>query len=52
VGWTDRLLILSGWAWVSVTAWHAIGVQRTAITSKAGQAQVIRAALDMDAVAD
>jgi hypothetical protein len=28
VGWTDRLLVLSAWAWVSVTAWHAIRVQR------------------------
>ena len=38
VGWTDRLLILSAWAWMSITAWHAIRVQRTAITSEAGHA--------------
>lgn len=52
VGWTDRLLILSAWAWVSVMAWHAIGVQRTATTNRAGQAPVTPAALDMEAVAD
>ena len=52
VGWTDRLLVLSAWAWVSIMAWHAIGVQRTAATSRAGQAPVSPAAPDMKAVAD
>jgi hypothetical protein len=33
VGWTGRLSILSAWAWVSVTAWHAIRVQRTSQTA-------------------
>lgn len=52
VGWTYRLLVLSAWAWVSVTAWHAISVQRTATTSRAGPAPVTPAAQDMEAVAD
>jgi len=50
VGWTDRLLVLSASAWVSVTAWHAIGVQRAATTSKAGQAPVTQRS--REAVAD
>jgi hypothetical protein len=36
VGWTDRVLIVSAWAWVTVVAWHAIGVaagHRTGIAS-------------------
>jgi hypothetical membrane protein len=36
VGWTDRLLVVSAWAWVTVVAWHAIGVaagHRTGIAS-------------------
>jgi hypothetical protein len=38
VGWTGRLSILAAWAWVSVTAWHAIRVQRSANSKDAIQA--------------
>jgi hypothetical protein len=50
VGWTDRLLILSAWGWVSVTAWHAIRVQRAATTSKVGPAAVTLSVLDIGGV--
>ena len=33
VGWTDRLLVVSAWAWVAIVAWHAIRIRRTAISS-------------------
>lgn len=50
VGWTDRLVVLSAWAWVSVTAWQAIRVQRAASPGEAGQAAATGAA--PEAVAD
>jgi hypothetical protein len=52
VGWTERLLILAAWAWVSITAWYAIRVRRTATTSRSGHTPVSPAAPDMKAVAD
>lgn len=51
VGWTDRLLVLSAWAWVSVTAWHAIRVRRATTTCRAGRAPISPAAPDVEAVA-
>jgi hypothetical protein len=30
VGWTNRLMVLSAWCWVSIVAWHVITVQSTA----------------------
>lgn len=38
VGWTDRLLVLSAWAWVSITAYHAIRVQRAARSAQCPRA--------------
>lgn len=51
VGWTDRLLILSAWGWVSVTAWHAIRVQRAAAIGKAGPAAVTPTMMDIELIA-
>ncbi len=47
VGWTGRLSILSAWAWVSLTAWHAIRVERSATT---GLADAFGATGDMEVV--
>jgi hypothetical membrane protein len=33
VGWTNRLSVLSAWAWVVIVAWHAITLQREAQVS-------------------
>ena len=30
VGWTNRLMVLSAWCWVSILAWHVITLQTTA----------------------
>jgi uncharacterized protein DUF998 len=35
VGWTDRLLIVSAWAWIAIVAWNAIRVQRLSASSNA-----------------
>ena len=34
VGWTDRLLVLSAWAWVTIVAWHAITIWRTTASDR------------------
>ncbi|MBO0684180.1 MAG: hypothetical protein J2P45_13550 [Candidatus Dormibacteraeota bacterium] len=52
VGWTGRLVIVAAWAWVSVTAWQAIKLQRRANESKVAPGPVNRTARDMEAVAD
>ncbi len=30
VGWTNRLMVLSAWCWVSIVAWHVLTLQRAA----------------------
>ena len=35
VGWTDRLLIVSAWAWIAIVAWNAIRVRRLSVSTNA-----------------
>ena len=32
VGWTNRLLVVSAWVWVTIVAWNAIRVRRTTVS--------------------
>lgn len=41
VGWTDRLLVLAAWGWVSVAAYHAIVVSRSERSRGRGVARTV-----------
>ena len=41
VGWTDRLLVLAAWGWVSITAYHAILVSRSERSRAHGAARPV-----------